>query len=78
MPVVLRHGPYRFHFYSVDRNEPMHVHVVRDDAECKYWLDPVRYADNDGFSMKELNRIEKIIISHRKQLVEQWNEYFNN
>ena len=26
MPTVLRHGPYRFFFYSGDRDEPPHVH----------------------------------------------------
>ena len=31
-------GPYRFYFYSFDCNEPMHVHVGRDDTMCKFWL----------------------------------------
>jgi len=29
-------GPYRFFFYSFDCQEPMHVHVERDDANCKF------------------------------------------
>lgn len=43
MPTVLRSGPYRFYFYAGDRAEPLHVHVERDDAEAKFWLDPVRF-----------------------------------
>ncbi|MGH8747327.1 MAG: DUF4160 domain-containing protein, partial [Burkholderiales bacterium] len=31
MPTALRKGPYRFFFYAGDRNEPVHVHVERDD-----------------------------------------------
>lgn len=40
MPTVLRLGPYRFFFYSVDRGEPPHVHVRRDRGTAKFWLDP--------------------------------------
>lgn len=38
MPTVLRIGPYRFHFYSRESNEPPHIHVSRDDFEVKFWL----------------------------------------
>jgi hypothetical protein len=34
---------WRFYFYSNEGNEPMHVHAVKGDAECKYWLDPDRF-----------------------------------
>lgn len=42
MPTVLRHGPYRFYFYSNDADEPVHVHVERDGDVAKVWADPVR------------------------------------
>jgi hypothetical protein len=50
-------GPYRLFFYSFDCNEPRHVHVRRDRAACKFWLDPVALAYNNGFTAKELTRI---------------------
>ena len=34
MPTILRIGPYRFHFYSREDNEPAHIHIERDDLEC--------------------------------------------
>jgi hypothetical protein len=34
MPTVLRLGPYRFFFYAGDGEEPLHVHVERDDSEA--------------------------------------------
>ena len=34
MPTVLRIGPYRFHFYSKEGNEPAHIHVARDELEA--------------------------------------------
>ena len=42
MPTVFKNGPYRFFFYSNDRDEPIHVHVEREDMTAKFWLDPVR------------------------------------
>jgi hypothetical protein len=38
VPTVHRDGPYRFFFYSADRNEPVHVHVERDASRAKFWL----------------------------------------
>ena len=41
VPTVLVSGPYRFFYYMADSAEPAHVHVERDGAEAKFWLDPV-------------------------------------
>ena len=43
MPTVLRSGPYRFFFYASDHDEPVHIHVERDEKVAKYWLDPARF-----------------------------------
>jgi len=72
LPTVLRSGPYRFFFYMADRHERPHVHVARDDAEAKFWLDPVNIARAGTFSLVELRRIERIIEGSRYALLEQW------
>lgn len=77
MPTVLRHGPYRFFFYSGDRDEPPHVHVERDDCEAKFWLDPVRLERSRGFARKEINQIQAIIEGSQRELLDRWNDYFN-
>ena len=77
MPTVLRNGPYRFYFYSGDRDEPPHVNVGRDANEAKFWLDPVRLAWSRGFSGTELRRIEAIVAEHVRQLMEAWNAFFS-
>ena len=77
MPTVLRSGPYRFFFYSGDRDEPPHVHVERDDCEAKFWIDPVRLARSHGFAAKEINNIEKLVAQNQQDLLESWNEFFN-
>ncbi|MBI5723856.1 MAG: DUF4160 domain-containing protein [Planctomycetes bacterium] len=77
MPTSLRIGPYRFFFYSGDAGEPPHMHVQRDQAECKFWLDSVRLVWNRGFSSAELRRIERLTEKHEVRLMEIWNDYFN-
>lgn len=76
MPSALRVGPYRFFFFSADGQEPPHVHVERDDARAKFWLNPVRLAESVGFRSAELNRIQRIIEDRVEDLRRSWNEYF--
>ena len=76
MPTVLRQGPYRFFFYASDRDEPIHIHVERDDNVAKFWLDPVRLQSSGGFSRMEINQIERLVIEQQHYLLEAWNEYF--
>jgi hypothetical protein len=68
-------GPYRFFFYSFDCNEPVHVHVERDDMECKFWLAPLVLASNAGFSPRELSRIRDIIKEHEARIRKAWDEH---
>lgn len=52
MPLVFRYKGYRFHFYANegDPREPIHVHVVKDGIDAKFWVLPqVSVAYNDGF-----------------------------
>ena len=78
MPTVLRDGPYRFFFYAGDRNEPLHVHVERDESVAKYWLDPVRLHSSGGFTRTELVRIEKILRTHQDELTRAWHGYYGD
>ncbi|HLE35638.1 MAG TPA: DUF4160 domain-containing protein [Candidatus Acidoferrales bacterium] len=76
MPTVLRSGPYRLFFYSADRDEPRHVHVVRDDCRAKFWLDPVRLDDSAGFGRTELGTIEALVTEHATLLRKAWDDFF--
>ena len=68
MPTVLRSGPYRFFFYSGDRNEPPHVHVERDDCTAKYWLEPIALESSRGFGRAELMDIYRLISDNQAVL----------
>ena len=78
MPTVMRIGPYRFHFYSRENNEPPHIHVTREEMEAKFWLRPVSLANNYGFAKAELVRIEKLVEEHCQKLLEAYIERHGN
>ncbi len=77
MPTVLRVGSYRFFFYSLEGNEPAHIHIERGDETAKFWLAPVDCAEAFGFRAHELRRLRLMVIEHRLVLMEAWDEYFN-
>ena len=77
MPTVIRLGPDRYYFYSNETKEPPHIHIDRDDKTAKFWLDPVRFARNTGFSPKDLRQLQFIVIENRIKLLEAWNEFFS-
>jgi len=78
VPTILRNGPYRFFFYAGDREEPRHVHVERDAATSKFWLDPVRLQRSSGFNAHELNQIRRIVEDNLDHLRGGWDEYFES
>ena len=76
MPTMLRIRAYRFFFVSVDRSEPPHVHVRRDNMIAKFWLEPLALERAGGFSRVELNAMARIVEEHREQFVRSWYEFF--
>jgi hypothetical protein len=76
MPTVLRYGPYAFVFFSSDQNEPPHIHVKRDRAIAKFWLEPVSLAKNRGFRKPALRKIKTLVERFRQPLLEAWHDYF--
>ena len=67
---------FRFFFVSLDRGEPLHIHVERDDAYAKFWLKPVRLAKSKGFSASELGKIRSIVDRHLGLFERRWHEFF--
>lgn len=78
MPTVLRIRSYRFHFYSDELNEPLHIHVSTPEGECKFWLDPVRLSRNKGLAPHLIREIEKLIFENLELLKEKYNEFHSN
>ena len=78
MPTVFRSGAYRFFFYSADGVEPPHVHVERGRAHAKFWLQPVRLQESQGFRPQELNRIAGLVENNVASILREWHEFFGN
>lgn len=76
MPTIFIEG-YKFRFYSSDIIEPPHVHVLRGEKEAKIWLLSVVIEYNRGYNQTELNRILNMPRQNQNELLEKWNDYFN-
>jgi len=76
MPTFRQIGPYRLHFWSADRTEPIHVHVERDRKTAKFWLGPVRLVKSRNFSERELTKVRLMVLEHEAELLRFWNERF--
>ncbi len=76
MPVVLRIGPYTFFFFSLENNEPPHIHVQRDQDVAKFWLNPVALASNRRYPEHELTHIRKLVEANRNLLLRGWHDHF--
>lgn len=75
MPTVLRSDPYRFFYYAGDRAEPRHIHVERNYAVAKFWLEPVRLQQSVGFPRIELQRKHRLVLANRDTILRCWNAY---
>ncbi len=78
MPTILRIGSYRFHFYSDEYNEPPHIHIATPDGECKFWLEPIRFAKNIGLKPHIIRDIEKLVYQNNQILKEKYDEFHSN
>ena len=76
MPTVLRVAGFRFFFYSLENGEPPHIHIEQGDRVAKFWLDPLRLAQSEGFWSHELTRLRWLIVEHRTAFLEAWHGHF--
>lgn len=77
MPTIVIDG-FSFRFYSSDRFEPPHVHVLRDGKEAKVWTSPIALQHNYGYTQRELREILRLVGAHAERLLEAWNGYFTD
>jgi hypothetical protein len=75
MPTIRIEG-YKFRFYSSDRSEAPHVHVIQGENVAKIWLQPIALEYNHGYNRAEINRILRLAAEHQEDLSEAWYEYF--
>ncbi|MEM1365076.1 MAG: DUF4160 domain-containing protein [Pseudomonadota bacterium] len=76
MPTLLILNGNRYRFYSSDRGEPPHVHVVNDGKKVKVWLRSLETENNQGYTAVELRRILKVVETHKAEWIGAFNEFF--
>lgn len=68
---------FKFHFFSLENNEPPHIHVEKGNGSAKWWLTPKPHlAYSVGFKASEERRIEQLIKKHQYELLQAWKRYF--
>jgi hypothetical protein len=80
MPVVFRERGFKFFFYSNEGTprEPVRIHVEREDAEAKFWLQPeVHVAYNDGYDARTLRTLLEIVEANKDRIERAWDEFFS-
>jgi hypothetical protein len=80
MPTVLRVEPYRFVFWAHENRETRerpHIHVVSAEREAAFWLDPVELRYNEGYTAREINRIKRLVVANKSELLRRWNDLFH-
>ena len=77
MPTILKLKGYRFFFFSLEGNEPPHVHVEEGDKVAKFWLNPVNLASSYRFRSHELGKIGRMVVENNKLFLEKWHEHFS-
>jgi len=78
VPTIDDIGPYKLFFYSSEGREPPHVHIRRERATAKFWLDPVRLARSRRFSDHELRTLQRTVEENQPRILEAWNEHFSH
>ena len=79
MPTVFRDRGFRFFFYSNEGSprEPIHIHVVKGDAEAKFWVeDQIALERSDGFDAKTLRGLAEVVELNRREIEDKWREHF--
>jgi hypothetical protein len=75
-PIFIREKGYKFFVHSNEENR-IHVHVEKEDKECKFWIEPViELSENFGFKEFEINDIKRIIENYEIKFKENWKKYF--
>lgn len=76
MPTLLDVEGFRFYFFSLERNEPPHVHVRKGGGKAKFWLSPVEMVYARGLTKPEIRRARELTEEHAEDFLKRWKEHF--
>ena len=80
MPTILQILGWRLFFYANEGNEPIHIHAVKGEIECKFWIKKdefeIELAYEYNLKPAAKREIKKIIYQHFDYIVSEWNNFF--
>ena len=75
MPTIFELFGLRFFFYA-DENSPIHVHIVKGDAEAKIEIDPeIKLIYNHGLKVQDVRRAIRLAKMYKDDIIEIWCRY---
>lgn len=55
----------------------MHVHVMGQNCEAKFWLEPeIELSVNKGMSVALLKKAENLVIQRQEEIRDAWKRHF--
>ena len=74
MPLILQINSVKFYVYFNDHGVA-HCHVVKDDCTAVILIKTATCIEVNGFSKKDVNRLEKIVKENTEILLDAWEDY---
>ena len=75
MPTIFELFGLRFFFYA-DEHSPIHVHIVKGDAEAKIEIDPeIKLIYNHGLKVQDVRRAIRLAQMYKDDIIEIWCRY---
>ena len=77
MPTIFELFGLRFFFYA-DEHSPIHVHIVKGDAEAKIEIDPeIKLIYNHGLKAQDVRRAIRLAKMYKDDIIEIWGTLAN-
>ncbi len=76
MPTLLFIFGLRFYFYS-EEHLPIHIHVQNGDGKAKIDVVTCTVVENRGIKPKDLKRAIDAVLLYKEDIINAWNEYFD-
>ncbi|MFN0047902.1 MAG: DUF4160 domain-containing protein [Cytophagales bacterium] len=54
-----------------------HIHIDCTDGECKFWLNPIKLANNYNVPVIKIREIEKLVFENKELLITKYAEFHN-
>lgn len=75
MPTIFELFGLRFFFYA-DEHSPIHVHIVKGDAEAKIEIDPeIKLIYNHGLKVQDVRMAIRLAKMYKDDIIEIWCRY---